>query len=245
MIPTLQSRIERYLSESKHRSLHTLAARAQVSYSTVRRIAQGEVKTVDLSNALAILQATGDWPSTLGFLKEHFPDAGKYLEAVTMKRHLSENIDPNLEASLLEFSKFVIISLAATPFGATRQRIIDVVGKKAGPLLDEMLVGDLLKEEGGKVFTTQENFGTTDLAVQTAQVQHCLAFVSRDHQGKRRQQSGVFTEGVSREGQEKIHAIFEKALLEMHEVSAKDKGDIPIYYGALMGTFLSEADLHA
>lgn len=244
MIHDLQIRIERYLAEGKSRTLQGLATKAGVSYSTLRRVVQDEVKTIDLANALGILQVITTWQDALAFLNTHFPESGRYFSSIAEKKQISENINGTLESALLDFEKFVVISLAATPEGTNREQVYAALGGHGAAVMEEMLNDGMLVTVKGRIFTAQLNFASFDLTNQAVQVGHCLRFLRKENIGKKRQHAGIHTDGVDREGQKQIHAILQQALADIDEVAAKRKGSLPIFYGVTMGMFLDGGDEH-
>lgn len=115
MIPELQKIVRRYLDEGRGRTAQSIALKSGVSVSTVRRIAQGEVRESSLANVFAILKVVASQHERFAFLTKHFPDAGEYLEAVAVKAGITEDVDDSLERALYDAERFTIISLASTP----------------------------------------------------------------------------------------------------------------------------------
>jgi hypothetical protein len=237
MVEQLRSLLENYLESGRGRSVQSLAQVAGVSYSTVRRILQGEVSTVALTNVLALLQAVTDWASMVEFLKAHFPDTGKYLEQVARNHSIAQNALPELMAAMLDFDSFVIVTLAATKTGTTRAAAAEVIGRRAEQAIDKLVAdGTLLEAPDRRLHAAQENFACPSLPSIHAQLQHCLRFIRPEHVGQKKQMFGVHTNGVSREGQIKIHQAMERARAEIDAIAEANPGGEVIFTSMLMGT---------
>lgn len=235
MIAELQRRIEQYLAGGRSRTLHSLAGRSGVSYSTLRRIAQSECKAVELPSAIGILQATATWADTLDFLERHFPGTGKHLQKLTGPA--TDNASDELERALLGFEKFVAISMAATPMGTTEKDVVDAVGIHAAAQIEELLGAGVLVLRNGRLFTAQANFASLDVDRTAAQVGHCLRLLRAEHMGQQMQIAALHSNGVSREGQKEIHETLATALARVDDIAARNPGALPVFYGLVMGTF--------
>ena len=241
MIPDLQKIVRAYLDDGRGRTVQSVAARSGVSASTIRRIAQGEIKETSLANAIAILKVTASPSESFAFLKAHFPETGKYFERVSKVAGITEQVGEGLERALYDGEQFTIISLASTPGGTTTKQVTSVLGSAAEAKLEDLLDLGILTLEGDRFHTAQPEFAPTDNTNLLAQIGHCSRFIRNEHQGQQKQHCAVRTNGVSREGQVKIHAILQKALEDAGEAIAQHPGSVPIFLTALMGTFVTEA----
>ena len=239
MIQELQARIERYVSEGKNRSLHSLAAKAGVSYSTLTRISQGKGNSAGLPNVLAILKVVSSREERSEFIKEYFPGVDGYLEAMAQGygsgTEWTTDIESALEQALYDAESFHIISLARTPRGTTKKDIVTQVGPGAVEKLLTLLETDVLKLEDGRYFTAQPNFSPINNLTLCAEIGHMFKFIRPSNVGKQRQHCAVRTNGISREAQVKLHACIQNALIEADKIIDEGPGDIPVFLGAVMG----------
>jgi len=240
MIPDFQKLLKCYLDAGNGRTPQSLAARAGVGASSLRRILQGEVKTVSLANVLSLLKVVATIPESTTFLKRHFPEAGSYFEAVASSAHIAENVGEGLEKALLDFDQFAIISLAGTPSGTDAKQVNDVLGIHAERKLEALLDAGFLVAKSGKVFTSQDEFGISDNQVIATEIGHALRFVRDEHIGKQMQHLALHTKGLTRDGQKLAHAVIQEALIKLLEIGQNHKGNIPVFFAAAMGTFTSE-----
>jgi transcriptional regulator with XRE-family HTH domain len=236
VITELREKIEGYLQGGKHRTLTELAGKSGVSYSTLRRIAQGECKSVELSSAVGLLRVVASWEETLHFLDKYFPESGKHFRATTAP-YTSDFATEELERSLLSFEKFVAISMASTPRGTTEAEVVAAVGHHAKARLEELLDRGVLEVRNGRLFTREKGFASIDLEKVVVQLSHCLRLIRPENTGKRKQIAALHSNGVSRAGQLAVHELFASTLAKADEIVTANPGGTPIFFGVALGEF--------
>ena len=125
--------------------------------------------------------------------------------------------------------------------GCTEAQVTSVLGHGAKAKLEDLLDAGVLVSENGRYHTRQRDFAPLSNTSVLAQIAHCARFIRDEHIGQHKQHCAIRTNGVSREGQIKVHAIIQKALEEAGEVILGNPGPLPIFVTATMGTFATES----
>jgi len=155
----ITSAIEVWLQSRRGATLLMLSKLSGVSYTTLQRVAQGEVEP-SLKVVMLLLpvimpkEKEGDRASKL--LLEHFPETGYWIKAAD-----DAGIEPLPEVGLLEnFSRedFIVLSMGATSLGTTKERILAKLGEKAQESLDKLLAAGVLLEDNGRVVASKKKF---------------------------------------------------------------------------------------
>lgn len=235
VVEELAELINIYLSSGKNQTLHRLSKESKVPYITLRRIVQNEVKTVSLENALSIMQLVTNWDELLIFLEKHYPDTGSWLASRQKFNSKNEVAKSELIDAISDFEGYIIASLAGTPEGTTEEVVVDTLGKNAKRKLEELLNNDVLITKNGKIFTSQKTFTHFDLHSAIQRVGYCLRMVREENIGQQKQLVSILTEGVSREGQVKVHKLLEKTQIEIDELCKNHPGTETIFTNIIMG----------
>jgi DNA-binding phage protein len=227
----LSAYIAEWLEGGKHRSLHLLAKSSGVSYTTVRRIAQGEGKPT-FDNVMSLLKIIRDQDQMVAFLRKHYPENKTYIDLVARTR-----VTPSYEQALLDYEKFVIISLAASAEGVSADEVVSLLGKPAEAKLRELEEDELVEVVNGRHRSKEQNFASVDLENMKVQIGHCARMIRKEHRGQQKQFISITSEMVTEAGQRKIYDIIARAVSEVDAVIAQEKGSVPVFVGTLMGMF--------
>ncbi len=147
---TLKTAIQNYLEADKRRSLSTLARKSGVSYATVRRLAQGEIKEPQLDNVLQICAIIMPFEQTIELLDSYNPDIAEWLRS---KRRNHYEFSPLQDSFSFETPDVFIIAHAATKNGLREEIVIERFGRYGVERLQ-------LLEEGGLIERSKDCFKT-------------------------------------------------------------------------------------
>ncbi|NRA45506.1 MAG: hypothetical protein HRU09_11180 [Oligoflexales bacterium] len=82
LVDDIEEVIENYLRKSKYYSLHTLAQKSGIGYTTIRRLAQKEAGRPNADTVINLIDAALGPAERIAFLKKHFPKISNLLEDV-------------------------------------------------------------------------------------------------------------------------------------------------------------------
>jgi transcriptional regulator with XRE-family HTH domain len=124
-----------------------IAKRFNMSSSALNRIENCDVKTPAIDQVIKILRGTGATGDLLKYLDERYPIIAETYKEVYASTS-SEFLDLDLEYFLNDKDKFLIILLALTGSGTSRQEIKNEFGKQGLMELEFLIEKNLLREEG-------------------------------------------------------------------------------------------------
>ena len=146
----LSHRIRAYKKEHSNLSGPQIAKRFNMSNSSLNRIENCDVKMPAIDQIIKILRGTGAKGDLLKYLDEHYPIiAETYREAYYSKTN--EFIDIDLDFYLNDKDKFIIILLALTDSGTTREEISREFGQSGLGELNFLVEKNLLVEKEGVI----------------------------------------------------------------------------------------------
>lgn len=172
----LSNRIRAYKKDHSNLSGTQIAKRFNMSNSSLNRIENCDVRMPAIDQIIKILRGTGAKGDLLKYLDEHYPIiAETYREAYTSKTN--DFMDIDLEYYLNDKNKFVIILLALTGEGTTRDEVVSEFGVNGEKELDFLLSKGLLKEKNGRI---GDNEGVLNLSfaslksIMASSVENCF-----------------------------------------------------------------------
>lgn len=237
IVDDLRQAIGRWLEGNQVRNVGMLATKSGVSHSSIRRVLNEECKSIDFTNAFAILQVTCSWQETLEIMQKHYPSTIANIRTMSEVMRVTEAIDHDLEQALLDYEAFTIVSLADMPEGTTVDEVVEILGLIGQIRVPELVSRGLLYMEGDRVKV--KPFASVNLHYITAQIQHILRFLRHEDIGKGIQHANIHSGGVDKQGQLEIHEIMQRAREEVDRVTAARPGKIPVFTSMIMGSFRS------
>jgi transcriptional regulator with XRE-family HTH domain len=166
----LSKRIRAYKKDHSNLSGTQIAKRFNMSNSSLNRIENCDVRMPAIDQIIKILRGTGAKGDLLKYLDENYPIiAETYREAYASSNN--EYIDLNLEYYLNDKNKFLIILLALSGNGTTREEISTEFGKQGIEELDFLTSKKLLVEKDGRVGHNNTLFRTS-----TSTLKNLLSF---------------------------------------------------------------------
>ena len=126
-------------------TLHTIAIRANIGYTTLRRICKGETEEPKFNTIEAILDVVATASAKAEFISCHFPKESKYHHPFTTggtKEPIS--LDPDVDHYLRITPHCALLILATTPIGISKETAFKISGEAGPKAIDEMEKANLL-----------------------------------------------------------------------------------------------------
>ena len=145
LLADLQSAISEYLETHKNLSIQSISNKANVSYSTIRRILQNEANHVRDETILSLIQVIMSRPRRIAFLNKFYPSLGALIVD-------NRPDDVQLDQEKLRLYRYkdphnYILKMALTSHGTNRAAIQRVLGDRGTAALDEMIENRFLDED--------------------------------------------------------------------------------------------------
>ncbi len=232
----LQDSVLTYLSKNKNISLNGLAKRCSISEPTLRRIKNGQIKTLPtlttIVDLLCSLNKVDKIPelieiykgSPIGeFLQEHF--------SVLSSTELSYEFNQELDEALRDNISYLVFKLSCNSAGVKRVKVQEMFGRLGTDKLDTLVTKGLIKPEGEVYRAAIEGFS---LGHDTF-VEHFKAvadFIKTGEIGPKKNNLFYnFSESVNEKGMREILQIQRTALKKIAKILNDDEfiGDIPLF----------------
>ncbi len=231
MLNDLAQLIKTYVDGHKNRSLKGLSMKTGVAYATLRRILlQDAVPTME--NILPIIQFICSKEDGIVFLKTHFPSFGTWLE-----EYFSDDqdfVDSDMNHLIKDKENFVIISLAATDAGTTRETIRELLGVFGEQKINNLIDHGVVVEVQGCVKTTKKEFGSVDPDSVLAQIKNAADIFNKNRLGSATAMAGIQTDGVSEEGLKEIFKVMVEAEMKVSKIRKVYRGDHTMFAGLIL-----------
>ena len=227
MSQELAALIKQYLAGHKSRSLKGLSKKTAVSYPTLRRILhEGVAPTME--SVLPLIQYLCTKDQALEFLKK-YSRFGSWLE------HCLQSDQDPMSQQINRFTqdkeKFMIISMAATKNGTTREKVRDLLGSWGETKMEALLEESILKEAGGHITAEMNKIGAFSTDCILAQLKHATEIFDKKNVGTPSAIAGMQTEGVCNEGLRLISAAMQEAEIKVTDIRKKYRGSKTMFAG--------------
>ncbi len=231
LLEELVQAINTWMLGNKNRSLSSLARKANVAYSTIRRIAQNE-SVPHPYTALAIAEVVYTVDQRIDFLKKHFPIVGNLMEECYNGKVQTLPSEGMLDQFLRKEPHNRIFNMAATHAGTNRSVIQRLTGEFGIEALEEMLnAGVILESDTGKIHYHQEHwaYGSFDEALE--QTRHSVGHFNKQLIGTAGASLMHATGSVNADTVPKLKNLINAFVKEFNAIkNAKDaEGSIPFF----------------
>ncbi len=231
MLNDLAQLVRDYLDGHKNRSLKRLSMRTGVAYATLRRILlQNTVPNME--SILPLIQFICSKEQGVAFLKTHFSSFGIWLEEYFSGDQ--DFADANMNHLIKDKENFVIISLAATDSGTTRENVHELLGVIGGQKINNLIDHGILVEEQGRLRTTKKEFGCVDPDSVLAQIKNAAEIFNKDRLRSSTAMAGIQTDGVSEEGLKEIFKVMVDAEMKVSKIRKKYRGNHTMFAGLIL-----------
>ena len=245
LLEELQTAISDYLETHRHLSMQSVSSRAQVSYSTVRRILQNEAKDVRDETILSLIQVVMSRPRRISFLNKHYPALGSLISN-------SEGKDPEeseLDQEKLRLYRYkdphnYILKMALTANGTHRRAVQRILGERGCIALDEMIEDKFLIEEtDGSVYHSSKSSLLMNADDILYQIKKDSDYFDKSLVGSPYSRLAHMSASISREAYLDLMKMVNEFVRQSENLKESDQnqGQIPVFIDLMINTYDKEA----
>ena len=237
----LSKRVREYKKSHPALSSTQVAKRFNMSTSSLNRIENCDVRMPAIDQIIKILRGTGAKGDLLKYLDEHYPIiAETYREAYSSKGN--DFVDVDLEFYLNDKDKFIIILLALTGSGTSREEVVSEFGVKGEKELDFLLNKGLLEEKGGRIGNNDSFLTLSFNSLKTVLASSVESCFKTDGSGMGHNYIAYRASRVNREKvSEKLIGILQDAEREIMELfnEPSNQGNDDIFFGLVTDSLIT------
>ena len=234
--------LSEYLRRHKYHSLHTLAQKSGIGYSTIRRLAQGEAGKPNADTVINLIDAALTPEERIVFLKKHFPKISNILEDIyhsPHQNHQNETENIFLKKSLHSF----IFNMAATTHGTTVSAIKRLKGEHGLRALEELLAHEVLyRDQKDRIRYRSDGWNTGNADIILDQIRFGTEFFDKSLLGTDAARMAHVTGSVNMRGLRKIHALCTQFFCDLVKIqkAEENQGKIPFFTDLMMNIYDSQ-----
>jgi hypothetical protein len=231
----LKSMVLNYLEKNPHLTVNSLAQRANISPTSLRRLLGGgqknEVAPHSVLNLVSYILRERDLIKLLNkldqkiasFLSKHF---GHYIFA-----HQMQLDDLNLEKKLSDQTKFLIYKMARHHQGLSEKILVKNFGQLGKIKMDEMIKDGLIFEESGTFHVVNKKY-PIPLNVVAQNLAALIEFSPPEFHLDNMRHFSHMSESLNKGAIEEITKIQDEAFDKIERIISDQKslGDIPFFY---------------
>lgn len=240
-LTTLHEAMTNYLGGHKSRSVATLARRAGVGQSTVRRLLNGTAVNPDFETLIAVLKVIFTADEAMAFIKTIDPELSKHIEAIYGGLPAAEPTDRRLNRVLEDENSYVIFQLASMAPGTNRESLIRILGEKAETDLDYMIEQGIVSESNGVISARVKDFAISDVHTALKTVHHLVRRFDTSLGGSSASALSTLVGAVSEQGLIDINDEIERSTRVIDSIRQRNPGKLPVYVNILMNLLDSDA----
>ena len=150
--------IRDYLDAHESRKISTLAKRAGVPYSTVRRVVQGESTSVRGETLVPILSVFMEEQAIQALLVKHATGKNKEFAEVLLEGSYRQIPHESGEEILWELPDVYIMALANTRSGVAQDQVAKMFGEYGIDRLEHLVEKEIIVRDGNRFRTFKDNF---------------------------------------------------------------------------------------
>lgn len=237
----LKQGISSYLAGHKSRTVATLARRAGVGQSTIRRMQNGAAVNPDFETLIAILKVIYPAEQAVGFISTIAPELSDHIASIYGGTPPPEPTDVALNRLLENEGYYVIFQLASMARGTTRETLSRVLGKKAEADLEHLIKQGFVSEAHGVIRSRVDNFAITDIRTALATVMHLVKRFDTTLTGTNASALATIAGSVSQQGLTEMRDEIERAVRTIEGIRQRNPGTIPAYTNIMMNLLDSDA----
>jgi len=222
--------IREWLDAKPSRCLRMLARLTSVSYSSVRRAAEGNVEqTQDIVLPIASFVMN---PGRLAeFIRSYFP---RFEKAVLDVYYPANDAEEILDFLLSE-NHAAIIMLASHKEGTTRDEVITYFGRFSAEYFDDIYAASVLTEKDGRLYLDRD-IGGISLHQGRKLLMHIAKACSRKGDSiPFASYANAGWESLTPEASKEVYRVFERAGKEVHTIASNpdNRGEVLVAFGLL------------
>jgi hypothetical protein len=243
VVQELSKMIATYLEGGRNRNLNRMARETGVAYVTLRRIAQAEVASVSLENAVAILTAVGERDSDkiMELVERWFPESSKIFREFHEKMNSGKVVDKSMLDLIPDYPSWVAMCLAERQSGVSMPHLIDILGvRSASEAVEALEANEAVEMRDRRFHLRDKNFTASgNLKFVMAEIRH----MTEAYDYKRRSDPGHLVSsvvtGLNTEGLVRLRDVLRRAAVEVADIANDQKlrGEEVAFCGIIGGTF--------
>lgn len=233
----LQQSINSYLDGHKNRTIATLAKKAGVGQSTLRRIVQGQANNPEFETLIAILKVILSNEELAEFIEKINPDIGNTMRHIYSNTYTRELTADAINRILEDEVSYFVFQLANFKGGTTREDVLRLMGQSALYTLDHMIDTEYLHESGGVITSKRKKFAISNVKTTLKTIQHLISRFDTSLIGTDAATITTLNGSVNHTGLKKIRKIVLKAAEEINTVRDNHTGNIRFYANMFMNLF--------
>ena len=236
LVEDIEEVIERYLLKNRYHTLHTLARKSGIGYTTIRRLAQKEAGRPNADTVINLIDAALPPPERVTFLKKHFPKISNMLEDVYNNQSFPSTID-SISDFLRKSLHSFIFNLAATANGTTIDDIKRLKGEHGLKALDELILNEILiRDRKNRIFYKTKGWNTANADIILDQIKFSAEYFDKALLGTDAARMAHITASVNSEALKKVHDLCTKFFYDLTAIQKDpdNQGNIPMFVDMMM-----------
>lgn len=229
--------IHTYLEGHESRSIATLAKKANVGQSTLRRIIQGQANNPEFETLIAILKVILSNDELASFIEGLDPDLSKTMKTIYCSSSSKTSSQSNFLRALEDELGYFIYELSNLDGGTTREDIVRLFGISALDTLDQLIEDKFLIETNGTIFGKKLDKANLPAKTSLKTLQHCLKRFDTSMLNKDIATFFLVNGSLSLLGLYKVKSLLDSLHLEIEQVKRVHKGNIRFYSASFMNIF--------
>lgn len=242
LLADLQSAISEYLQSHPNLSIQSISNKANVSYSTIRRIIQNEANDVRDETILSLIQVIMSRPRRIDFLNRFYPSLGSLIVE-------TPNHDSVLDQEKLRLYRYkdphnYILKMALTANGTSRNTIQRILGNRGTAALDEMIEDNFLEENrSGCVRHAASGAIMMNANDILYQIKKDSDYFDKSLVGSNLSRLAHLSASLSPEAYKRLITLVNNFIKEVDllKESSENNGHIPMYIDLMVGTYDRES----
>ncbi|HYX12954.1 MAG TPA: hypothetical protein VE944_01020, partial [Nostoc sp.] len=229
----VQALLKSYFGRYPRVTIKALSVRTGVPYATLRRILHSEVNEIKDETVFKLLERVLSKNEQVDFIRSHYPSLGRMISLPSQIKPDNGELSDLLRKFLYLNPHNLIIKLAMTKAGASREAAERLAGESGLLALDEMLEAGLLEQESNVI-----------RAVFSEMDHHAMQHqISSDARNFVRELSSNFAlishtcESITPEALARIVAMSREFLKEIEEIKEDAVGSVPFFLNIVVGPY--------
>lgn len=244
LLAELQAAIAEYLDTHKNLSIQSISNKAKVSYSTIRRILQGEANSVRDETILSLIHVVMSRPRRIDFLNNYYPALGSLIQN---QKDVVE--DSDLDQEKLRLFRYkdphnYVLKMALTAAGTTRPTIQRILGERGLAALDEMIEeGFLLEDSSGAVYHSSRGSVMMNADDILYQIKKDTDYFDKDLVGSGYSRLAHLSASLSLEAYQQLMELVNDFIKKSERLKEdpKNRGRTPVFIDLMINTYDKES----
>ncbi len=232
--------VESYLKKKANLSLQSLADRAGVPYSTLRRYVNN-AGSPNSESVIKLFYYMGEDKALNSYLEEFHPEIARFMKSKSDHNCDVEFLPKNYAEYFADDDYFLIISLAFTKSGTSKEEVMSELGSLGVERLDRLVERGIITKKDNR-YCGNINVFKTSFADTKKQVEMAMRFYKLYEAGDINNWISLQTESINEEGLKELKKLNKRQFLERKNQIFNNpmyNGDIKVFSSSVSSTFLS------